>query len=143
MPLVGAPTPKFVFRGNEPLLVVVPPEPTITGGAGRGGKLRTIGLVPTAPVPENRLRPLLLAAANANWVPISREKVRFAATTRASISTCCDLRSSCRIRLSRTGRTLGISRIIRVFERLSASTSPREERNFFSVVTRSDALASL
>src|SRR5246127_5154370 len=139
MPLVGAPTPKFVLSGNEPLVVLGPPEPTTTGGAGSGGKLRITGLVPTPPVPDQMLRPLLLAAAKANWVPISREKLRFAATTRASISTCCDLRSSCRIRLSRTGRTLGISRIISVFERLSASTSPREERNFFSVVTRSDA----
>ncbi len=42
--------------------------------------------------------------AAASSVPISRENERLAATTRASISTCCDLRSSWRSRLSRTGK---------------------------------------
>src|ERR1700744_1715010 len=141
MPLVGAPTPKFVLSGKAPLVALGPPVPTTTGGAGSGGKLRITGLVPTPPVPDQMLRPLLLAAAKANWVPISREKLRFAATTRASISTCCDLRSSWRMRLSKTGRTLGMSRIISVFDRASASTSPRDERNFLRVGTRDAAFA--
>ena len=38
-------------------------------------------------------------------------------------------------------QVLGISRMIKVLERSSAMMSPREDRNFFSVVTRSVALA--
>ena len=96
-------------------------------------KVRVTGLVPTAPCAT----PSDIAATykgTANCVPISRAKMRFAATTRASISTCCDLRSSWRRRLSITGKVPGMSRMIKVLERSSAMMSPREERNFFSVM---------
>ena len=90
--------------------------PTMIGGAGKvGGKLRThVGLVPTPAVPpQDTTAHDCRQRQMPNCVPISRENVRFAATTRASISTCCDFRSSCRIRLSSTGSVLGISRMIR------------------------------
>src|SRR5208282_5418860 len=141
MPLVGEPTPRFVAKGIDPDVLDDPPDPTTMGGAGRGGKLRMTGLVPTPDVPPKTLLLLGFAAARPNCVPISREKERLAATTRASISTCRDFRSSWRIRLSITGIVLGTSRMIRVFERSSATRSPRDERNFLSVAASSVALA--
>src|SRR5579862_945094 len=101
MPLVGADAGKFDMSGIEPV-VGFAVGLTITGGTGRptvGGvavglpKTRVIGLVPTAPVPPKILLRLTLAVAMPNCVPISLEKLRVAETMRASISTCCALRS--------------------------------------------------
>ena len=101
--------------------------------------VRKIGLGPTVELPPNTLLPL--EVANASCVPMSRAKERDAETTRASISTCCDLRSRLRIRLSMIGMTDGISRMISWFERSSYSMSPRELRNFLSVGASAAALA--
>src|SRR5438445_10485888 len=123
-PLVGAPAARLVFSGR----LVVPTE--VRNG---GGVLVTL-LVPTDESPPIIDRPLVVCPAKPNCVPISKAKERDAETTRASISTCCDLRSSWRIRLSRTGMTDGMSRMMIWFERSSYRISPRALRNFFSVV---------
>src|ERR1700685_3153937 len=138
LPLVGTLAGQFEINGiAEPL-----PLPVLLPGAtSGGGGVRVIGLGPAAPPTTFWLCCVLAAPAKANCEPISRENDRLAATTRASISTCCDLRSSCRIRLSITGSVLGISRMIRVFERLSAIMSPRDERNFLRVAAMSVDLA--
>src|SRR5712692_5657891 len=94
-PLVGTPAPRLVFNGK--LLV----DPEVRNG---GGVLVTV-LVPTVESPPITDRPFVVRPAKPNCVPISKAKDRDAETTRASISTCCDLRSRLRIRLSRTGMT--------------------------------------
>src|ERR1700675_4704428 len=83
-PLVGAPAPKLTFNGRDVLL----PEVKI-GGV----EFETL-LVPTVESPPNTDRPPVVVPANPSCVPRSRAKEREAETTRASISTCCDLRSS-------------------------------------------------
>ena len=71
--------------------------------------------------PPKAVFPVLpVGVENPNCVPISRANEREACTTRASISTCCDFRSSWRSKLSILGIEEGISRMIRVFERMSA-----------------------
>src|SRR5260370_3223710 len=129
--LVGAVAPRLVFNGR--LLVLA----EVRNG---GGVLETV-LVPTVESPPATDRPFVVRPAKPNWVPISIAKDRDAATTRASISTCCDLRSRLRIRLSRIGMTEGMSRMMSWFERSSNRTSPRELRNFLRIGANADALA--
>src|SRR6267142_783310 len=76
--------PRLVFNGR--LLVPL----AVTKG---GGVVSTL-LTPTVESPLNHERPPVVCPAKPSWVPISRAKERDADTTRASISTCCDLRSS-------------------------------------------------
>src|SRR5258708_278155 len=121
-PLVGATAERKVFNGRLLLL------PDVKNG---GGVVVTV-LVPTAESPPMTDRPFVVLPAKPNCVPISKAKEREAATTRASISTCCDLRSRLRIRLSMIGMTDGMSRMISWFERSSNKISPRELRNFFN-----------
>src|ERR1700687_1592182 len=83
-PLVGAPAARLVFNGR----LLVPA--VVTKG---GGVVATL-LVPTAESPLKHDRTFVVCPAKPNCVPISKAKEREAATTRASISTCCDLRSS-------------------------------------------------
>src|SRR5260370_8214029 len=123
-PLVGAVAPRLVFNGR--LLVLA----EVRNG---GGVLETV-LVPTVESPPATDRPFVVRPAKPNWVPISIAKDRDAATTRASISTCCDLRSRLRIRLSRIGMTEGMSRMMSWVERSSNRTSPLQLRNFLRVV---------
>src|ERR1017187_8422160 len=79
IPLVGAPVGKFDSKGMLPDEgPELPPVPTIMGGAG----VWVIGLVPTDSAPPRKLVLPGFAKAMPNCVPISREKERFAATTR-------------------------------------------------------------
>ena len=80
-------------------LPVVPPVETELGDAGMPVPVVT-PLPPTSGVPLKSERPPVVVPAKPSSVPISWAKERDAETTRASISTCCDLRSSWRIRLS-------------------------------------------
>src|SRR5439155_6041074 len=75
-------------------------------------RTRSYAAAPTAGTPEKSERPPVVVPAKPSSVPMSWANERDAETTRASISTCCDLRSSCRIRLSITGIVIGISRMI-------------------------------
>src|SRR6266576_4133565 len=81
-PLVGATAPRLVFSGR----LLVPAAVT------KGGGVVEPLLTPTAESPLNHDRPLVVCPAKPNCVPISNAKEREAETTRASISTCCDLR---------------------------------------------------
>src|SRR5579862_2703982 len=94
--LLGALAGKFDSKGIEL-------DPVVTRGGCKfaGRLLRSIGLE----LLDNGFPPstlALLGPLNApvtpNCVPMSRAKLREACTTRASISTCCDRRSSWRIR---------------------------------------------
>ena len=89
-------------------LPVVGPFRTDTGGGGIPVPVVT-PLPPTAGEPLNSERPLVVVPAKPSSVPMSCANERDAETTRASISTCCDLRSSWRIRLSIVGMTDGMS----------------------------------
>src|SRR5229473_2469868 len=138
MPLVGVPAPRFVTKGIWTAVAVA--GVVLPGAGGKGGAPfvsagdvdtpgmngRNIGLTPTAELPPNILLPL--EVANASCVPMSWAKERDADTTRASISTCCDLRSNWRIRLSITGIVDGMSRMMSWLERSSDRISPRELR---------------
>src|SRR5919108_4052842 len=124
MPLVGVPAPRLVTNGIATsdawaLPFATGGWPLMRAGAvdtpGMNG--RNIGLAPTAELPPNTLLPV--DVANASCVPMSCAKERDADTTLASISTCCDLRSSCDLKLSMVGITEGMSRMIRVFEQSS------------------------
>src|SRR6267378_7699859 len=130
-PLVGATAPRLVFNGR----LLVPAE------VKKGGGVLVTVLVPTAESPPRKDRPLVVLPAKPNCVPISSAKERDAETTRASISTCCDLRSRLRIRLSIVGMVDGMSRMMSWFERSLNKISPRELRNFFSIGASADALA--
>src|SRR5438477_7508146 len=110
MPLVGVPAARFVTNGIATFVAVA----LLPGTGGwpltsagdvdtPGMKGRNIGLTPTAELPPKTLLPV--DVAKASCVPISWAKERDADTTRASISTCCDLRSSCARKLSIVGMT--------------------------------------
>src|SRR5262249_37018907 len=95
-PLVGgAPAAKLVTSGkpDETPLPAVTPPPTVTGAGGMPAPVVT-PLPPTAGEPENKERPPVVVPAKPSSVPMSLANERDAATTGASISTCCDLRSS-------------------------------------------------
>src|ERR1700722_5682317 len=84
MPLVGTLAGRFEISGiAEPVL-----PPVLPGATRGGGGVRVIGLGPAAPPTVLLLWAVEAAPAKANCEPISRENERFAATTRASISTC-------------------------------------------------------
>src|SRR5258708_39042069 len=141
--LAAARAAKFVTKGivtetGDPGVCTALPV-TSAGELNGGVTVREIGLVPTAEFPPNTLPPDCVE--NANSVPIFRAKEREAWTTRASISTCCDFRSSWRNKLSIFGIEEGMSLTISVFERASAKRSPRGVRNFLSVATMASALA--
>src|SRR5574337_98073 len=136
-PLVGAPAARFETSG----IAFVPA--TTRGGGGKPGPPGAEGLNglgPTAEEPAKMERPLVDVVPNPNCEPMSRAKERDAATTPASIYTCCALRSSWRIRLSTAGSTEGMSRMMMVLERSSARISPRDDKNRFRVSRRAEAL---
>src|ERR1700722_3142732 len=126
-PLEAAVAPRLVASGIATATGVKAP---VAGGAGgapamRAGEVdtpgknkREIGLVPTAVAPPTTFP--LSPKAYASCVPSSRANERVVCTTRASISTCNDLRSIWRSRLSTFGIDEGMSLIIRVFDRTSA-----------------------
>src|SRR5260370_41656659 len=139
--MVGEPADKNVVKGGPlvtPFPLVAPPLTQVNGD---GGTPPVMPLQPTDASPPKRVRPPVMVPAKPSSVPMSCAKERDAETTRASISTCCDLRSRLRIRLSMFGMTEGMSRMISWFERSSNKISPRELRNFFSVLAVGAALA--
>src|SRR5713101_6673153 len=69
-----------------------------------------VGVVPTPCTPPTALGPL--PQPKPSCTPMSRAKLRVAATTRASISTSCVLRSICWMMRSICGRTAGMSETI-------------------------------
>ena len=90
-PLVGLVTPRFE---NSGIWLIAPPTGAVVPRmVYRGLPPNTpIGEVPTLPAPPTVL--VVLPQPKPSCVPISRVKVRVAATTRASISTCGVLRSN-------------------------------------------------
>ena len=72
---------------------------------------------------------------------VARERARGLHDARLEFPPAAILRSSCRIRLSICGMESGMSRMISVFERSMAITSPRADRKRLSGVTSSLALA--
>src|SRR6266849_2768668 len=106
--LVGPVAPRFENSGIVPGTVAlwmyngVSPE-------------TTLGVFPTAWSPPIAECPL--PQPKPSCVPMSRAKLRVAATTRASISTSCVLRSSCVSRRSTAGITEGISSMMSAFVR--------------------------
>src|SRR5437588_1056174 len=142
-PLVGPVAPRFENNGIEALVTGVGCPGVMTGaftpGLVKYGGGKTYpgcsGLFPMAGAPL--AEKTLLPHPNPTWVPISRAKLRVAATTRASISTSGVLRSSLPRSSSIFGITLGMSSIINALVRSSETTSPRDDRNFLMVGTTS------
>ena len=134
IPLVGLVTGRFENNGIWLMLVGEGAVFPIIVYSGLPPNV-PIGEVPTLPAPPTVVVPL--PHPKPNWVPMSRAKLRVAATTRASISTSCVLRSSCASRRSTPGNTTGISSMISALVRSSAITSPRWVRNFLMIGTTS------
>src|SRR5438477_8820984 len=112
-PLVGTPAPRLTDSGRlvtagaagvvvvpviVGLLMVVPLpvfDVVLDVGDGAGGSPVVVnGLAPAVGAPVNIDRPPVVVPPKPSCVPISCANARVAATMRASISTCCDLRSS-------------------------------------------------
>ena len=130
-PLVGPTAPRFENSGIFTPWPAVGALLPIIGYSAPGVPNALIGEVPAALAPPTA-EPAL-PNPNPSCVPMSRAKLRVAATTRASISTSCVLRSSCVSRRSIGGIVEGMSLMITAFVRSSATTSPRELRNFLSI----------
>src|SRR2546423_8456649 len=112
-PLVGTPAPKLTASGRlvtagdagvivvaviVGLLIVVPLpvfDVVLDAGEDAGGSPTVVkGLAPVVGAPVKIERPPVVVPPKPSCVPISCAKARVAATMRASISTCWDLRSN-------------------------------------------------
>src|ERR1035438_3607625 len=131
-PVVAPAAGKFENRGTPPVVVV-------TGGVPEVEDMEPRLDVPFGFEPLTALTPL--PQLKPSWNPRSRLKDRDAETTRTSISTSWLFLSSCAIRRSRVGSTLGMSEMMRALVRSSEITSPRAVRNFLMVGTTVTALA--
>src|SRR5215469_12710041 len=105
MPLVGAPAPRFTLNGKppevEPVLLGALGVP-ISGGAGNPEPV-VVGLKPVCGAPPKIVRPPVVDPAKPHRTAMSWLNERQAWTTRASISTRCDLRANWRMGLTMGG----------------------------------------